>query len=357
MWDSSPKSGVGQRSVLAGSRTFATLIASRASRKTEERAAAQVPGRCSRVHRPCCPAGLGPRLLGAAAARSASQLWSSDVNQLAIHTISPTGRRCKASPAPRRPQEQGSCISTSQIERPQQDTVVTQEVGTAGQPGRQWGRGPRACHCHSAQLELLATCFASSSCWCRPLRAGSLLGPAATAGGMGSGPALALLLLAALGTLHRCSPLAAAGGTPTLGAVDITLGHSARRLLEAIGVTAGTLECSDSSKPYVAPLTINTPGLYKFRIKALGTNTNSAGRASAHKKFLAGAAKACPLGFVLRARAAARQPELRHPRCSLFRPSCHAGIMSDVVLVGKPSKCQAAGAGLPMLFSCAKSPT
>ncbi len=93
---------------------------------------------------------------------------------------------------------------------------------------------------------------------------------------MGSGPALALLLLAALGTLHSCSPLAAAGGTPTLGAVDINLGQSARRLLEAISVTAGNLDCDQAS--YVAPLTIDTPGLYKFRIKALGTNTNSAGR-------------------------------------------------------------------------------
>lgn len=92
---------------------------------------------------------------------------------------------------------------------------------------------------------------------------------------MGSGPALALLLLAAICTLHCCSPAAAAdGGAPTLGAAGITFGQSARRLLEVFDATAGTLSCDSST--YVAPLTISTPGLYRFRVKALGTNTNSA---------------------------------------------------------------------------------
>ncbi|PRW20837.1 Ig-like domain repeat [Chlorella sorokiniana] len=92
---------------------------------------------------------------------------------------------------------------------------------------------------------------------------------------MGSGPALALLLLAALGTLHCCSPAAAtaAGSVPDLSAADITLGQSARQLLDAFDATAGALSCG--SAPYVAPLTVSTPGLYRFRVKALGTNTDS----------------------------------------------------------------------------------
>lgn len=112
-------------------------------------------------------------------------------------------------------------------------------------------------------------------CW-GPSNVGSLPLPCpAAAGDMGSGPALALLLLAAIGTLHCCSPAAAAdGGAPSLGAAGITFGQSARRLLEAFDATAGALDCDTST--YVAPLTINTPGLYRFRVKALGTNTNSA---------------------------------------------------------------------------------
>lgn len=96
---------------------------------------------------------------------------------------------------------------------------------------------------------------------------------------MGSGPALALLLLAAIGTLHCCRPAAAAaaGSHPNLGAADFSLGQSARRLLEVFDATAGTLSCGEA--PYVAPVTINIPGLYRFRIKALGANTNSAGKA------------------------------------------------------------------------------
>lgn len=91
---------------------------------------------------------------------------------------------------------------------------------------------------------------------------------------MGSGPATALLLLAALGTLHCCSRTAAAAGNiPTLESVEITLGSSVRRLL-ATFATAGDLSCG--SAPYVAPLTIDTPGLYRFRITALGANAPSA---------------------------------------------------------------------------------
>lgn len=95
---------------------------------------------------------------------------------------------------------------------------------------------------------------------------------------MGSGPALALLLLAAIGTLHCCRPAAAAAGShPSLGAADFNLGQSARRLLDVFDATAGTLSCGEA--PYVAPVTINIPGLYRFRIKALGANSNSAGKA------------------------------------------------------------------------------
>lgn len=94
---------------------------------------------------------------------------------------------------------------------------------------------------------------------------------------MGSGPALALLLFAAISTLHCCGPqaAAAAGGAPSLSAIDFPPGQPARRLLQAFDASLGTLSCSGSQ--YVAPLTITAPGLYRFRIRARGTNTDSTG--------------------------------------------------------------------------------
>ena len=63
---------------------------------------------------------------------------------------------------------------------------------------------------------------------------------------------------------------------PSTSAADLTLGVTARRLLEAFDATPGTLQCS--AAPYLEPLRINNPGLYRFRIQALGTHQDSAGR-------------------------------------------------------------------------------
>ncbi len=98
------------------------------------------------------------------------------------------------------------------------------------------------------------------------------------AGAMGCRPALALLLLAAVASLHCCGPAAAApGGLSALDAAGISLGQSARHLLQGFDATAGALQCSDASKPYEALLTINTPGRYRFRVKAKGSNGDSTG--------------------------------------------------------------------------------
>lgn len=95
---------------------------------------------------------------------------------------------------------------------------------------------------------------------------------------MGCRPALALLLLAAVASLHCCGLAAAApGGLSALDAAGISLGQSARHLLQGFDATAGPLQCSDASKPYEALLTINTPGRYRFRVKAKGSNGDSTG--------------------------------------------------------------------------------
>ncbi|PRW20918.1 fibronectin type III domain-containing [Chlorella sorokiniana] len=96
---------------------------------------------------------------------------------------------------------------------------------------------------------------------------------------MGCRPALALLLLAAVALLHCCSPAfaeAAAGGLPALDAAGISLSHSVRHLLQAVGASAGALECNDPNQPYKALLTLNAPGRYSFRIKAKSSNGLSA---------------------------------------------------------------------------------
>lgn len=100
------------------------------------------------------------------------------------------------------------------------------------------------------------------------------------AGGMGCRPAAALLLLAAVGTLccsRTCTAAAAetSSALHSTSAADLALGVTARRLLEAFDATPGTLQCS--AAPYLEPLRINNPGLYRFRIQALGTHQDSAG--------------------------------------------------------------------------------
>lgn len=103
--------------------------------------------------------------------------------------------------------------------------------------------------------------------------------PCPAAGGMGCRPAAALLLLlAAVGTWCGAPAGAAAAsptGVPSLSAADVSLGMAARRLLEAFDATPGALQCA--AAPYLEPLSINTPGLYRFRIQALGTHQDSAG--------------------------------------------------------------------------------
>lgn len=97
------------------------------------------------------------------------------------------------------------------------------------------------------------------------------------AGAMGCRPALALLLLAAVALLHCCVPAAAAAdGMPALDATGITLAHSVRHLLQAFDATPGMLQCSTVNQPYQVPLSVNKPGLYRFRIKAKGSQGNSA---------------------------------------------------------------------------------
>lgn len=96
---------------------------------------------------------------------------------------------------------------------------------------------------------------------------------------MGCRPALALLLLAAVASLHCCRPAAAAaGGMPALDAAGITLAHSVRHLLQAFDATSGDLQCSTVNQPYQVPLAINTPGRYRFRIKAKGSQGISDGK-------------------------------------------------------------------------------
>lgn len=96
---------------------------------------------------------------------------------------------------------------------------------------------------------------------------------------MGCRPALALLLLAAVASLHCCRPAAAAaGGMPALDAAGITIGHSVRHLLQAFDATSGDLQCSTVNQPYQVPLAINTPGRYRFRIKAKGSQGISDGK-------------------------------------------------------------------------------
>lgn len=94
---------------------------------------------------------------------------------------------------------------------------------------------------------------------------------------MGCRPAAALLLLAAVGTLccgSAVAAMAASTAVPSTGVETMALGTTARRLLDAFDATPGALQCA--SAPYLEPLQINTPGLYRFRIQALGTHQDSA---------------------------------------------------------------------------------
>jgi len=113
---------------------------------------------------------------------------------------------------------------------------------------------------------------------------------------MGCRPAAALLLLAAVGTLCCVPAAASAGSAGVLSSSNAgtDLGMTARRLLDAFDATPGTLQCS--AAPYLEPLQINTPGLYRFRIQTLGAHQDSSGGAVG-----AGAANGCKGGAPPRA--------------------------------------------------------
>lgn len=85
----------------------------------------------------------------------------------------------------------------------------------------------------------------------------------------------ALAAVAAAVALACAAPrTAAASGAFEAAPNNVAFANSVRQLLNAFDATAGTLDCDQA--PYEEPLTINTPGLYRFRITALGANQNSA---------------------------------------------------------------------------------